>query len=184
MSETPGPFGPWPVQARHVRYQGRFSIVEERRLTPDGEILWTTVEARWDSVTALPLWDDGTVTLVRQYRPPTGGVTLELPGGGVGKQADPAAQAQRELAEEVGIEATELIHLTSAVAFSGAVDAKMHIYLARGLRTVPSAGRDRHEFVEVVRLPFEDLLARVVAGAEADAPLVIATLLARQRGLA
>jgi ADP-ribose pyrophosphatase len=184
MTETPGAFGPWPVQERQVRYQGRFNIVEERRLTPDGEILWTTVEARWDSVVALPLWDDGTVTLVRQYRPPTGGVMLELPGGGVDKGGDPAAQARRELAEEVGIEAAELVHLASVVAFSGAVDANIHIYLARGLQIVPSAGRDRHEFVEIVTIPFEVLLERVVAGELSDVPLVIGTLLARQRGFA
>lgn len=184
MTELPGPFGPWPVVERHVRYRGRFDIVEERRLTPDGEILWTTVVARWDSVVALPLWDDGTVTLVRQYRPPLGRVTLELPGGGADRDADPALWASRELAEEVGIQAAELLPLTTTVAFSGAVDAKIHIFLARGLRAIPSAGRDAHEFVEVIRLPFAELYQWVVAGELADAPLVIATLLARARGLA
>ncbi len=184
MSETPGPFGPWPVLEHHVRYQGRFSIIEERRLTPDGEILWTTVEARWDAVVALPLWDDGTVTLVRQYRPPLGGTVLELPGGGVIKGTDPAEQARRELAEECGIAADDVQPLTTVVAFGGAVDAKMHIYLARGLRRVPPAGRDRHEFIEVVPMAFEELLSKVVAGELIDAPLVVATLLVRQRGLA
>lgn len=184
MTETPGPFGPWPVVDRQVRYQGRFNIVEERRLTPDGEILWTTVEARWNSVVVLPLWDDGQVTLVRQYRPPLGRVTLELPGGGANKGADPAVYAARELAEEVGIAASELSLLSTIVAFSGAVDASIHIFLARGLRVIPSAGRDAHEFVEVVRLPFEELLRMVLANEVVDAPLVVAVLLARQHGLA
>lgn len=184
MSETPGPFGPWPVVERHVRYQGRFNIVEERRLTPDGEILWTTVEARWDSVVVLPLWEDGQVTLVRQYRPPLGSVTLELPGGGANKGADPAVYAARELAEEVGIEASELTRLSTVVAFSGAVDAKVHIFVARGLRSIPSTGRDKHEFVEVVRMPFDELLRMVLANEVVDAPLMIAVLLARQQGLA
>ena len=184
MTDTPGPFGPWPVVERHVRYRGRFDIVEERRLTPDGEILWTTVVARWHSVVALPLWDDGTVTLVRQYRPPLDRVTLELPGGGADRDADPAVWAARELAEEVGIEASDLTLLTTTVAFSGAVDAKIHIYLARGLSAIPSAGRDAHEFVEIVRLPFAELYQRVLAGELVDAPLVIATLLARARALA
>ena len=130
MSETAGPFGPWPVLDRHVRYQGRFNIIEEQRLTPDGEITWTTVEARWDSVVALPLWDDGTVTLVRQYRPPLDAVTLEAPGGGSPKGIDPAVYAARELAEEVGIEVSDLTRLTTIVAFSGAIDAKIHIFLA------------------------------------------------------
>ena len=184
MTDTPGPFGPWPVLERHVRYQGRFNIIEERRLTPDGEILWTTVEARWDSVVVLPLWDDGQVTLVRQYRPPLDRVMLELPGGGLVKGGDPVAQARAELAEECGVEAAEVVPLTSVVAFSGAVDARIHILLARGLRQVTSPGRDRHEFIEVVQMPFESLLQRVVAGELVDVPLVIATLLARQRGLA
>ncbi|MFN8484348.1 MAG: NUDIX hydrolase [Anaerolineae bacterium] len=184
MSETAGPFGPWPVLDRHVRYQGRFNIIEEQRLTPDGEITWTTVEARWDSVVALPLWDDGTVTLVRQYRPPLDAVTLEAPGGGSPKGIDPAVYAARELAEEVGIEARELTRLTTTVAFSGAIDAKIHIFLAQGLRAIPSAGRDAHEFIEIVRVPFEELLRGAVSGEIVDVALVIAALLARQRGLA
>ncbi len=184
MSETPGPFGPWPVVERHVRYQGRFSIIEEQRLTPDGQITWTTVEARWDSVVTLPLWDDGTVTLVRQYRPPLDAVTLEAPGGGTPKGIDPAVYAHRELAEEVGIEAGGLVKLTTVVAFAGAIDAKIHIFLARGLRAIPSAGRDAHEFIEIVRVPFEDVLRGAIAGEVIDVPLVIAALLARQRGLA
>jgi ADP-ribose pyrophosphatase len=184
MPDQPGPFGPWPVLERHVRYQGRFSIVEERRLTPDGEILWTTVSARWDAVVALPIWDDGQVTLVRQYRPPLGQVVLEAPGGGLMKGSDPAAQARVELAEEVGIEAQEMLPLTKIVAFGGAVDAKMHLFVARGLRSIPSTGRDRHEFIEIVRMPFEVLLGQVVAGEIEDAPLATATLIVRQRGLA
>ena len=184
MPDTPGPFGPWPVLERHVRYQGRFSIVEERRLTPDGEILWTTVEARWDAVAVLPLWDDGQVTLVRQYRPPIGQVMLELPGGGLVKGSDPVAQARAELAEECGLAADEVLPLTTAVAFGGAVDARVHILLARGLRPSPPAGRDRHEFIEVVRMPFDEVLRRVVAGEVEDVPLVIGVLLARQRGFA
>ena len=184
MTDTPGPFGPWPVLERHVRYQGRFNIIEERRLTPDGEILWTTVEARWDSVVVLPLWDDGQVTLVRQYRPPLDRVMLEAPGGGLVKGGDPAAQARAELAEECGIAAAEVVPLTTVVAFGGAVDARIHILLARGLARTPSPGRDHHEFIEVVQMPFEELLRRVVAGEVQDAPLVTATLLARQRGLA
>ncbi|MFN8473947.1 MAG: NUDIX hydrolase [Anaerolineae bacterium] len=184
MSVKPGPFGPWPVLARHVRYQGRFNIVEEQRLTPDGEITWTTVEARWDSVVTLPLWDDGTVTLVRQYRPPLNAVTLEAPGGGTPKGIDPAVYAARELAEEVGIDPTELLKLTTVVAFAGAIDAKIHIFLARGLQAIPSAGRDAHEFIEIVRVPFEELLQKAISGEVVDVPLVIAALLARQRGLA
>ncbi|MCW5852659.1 MAG: NUDIX hydrolase [Anaerolineae bacterium] len=184
MTDTPAPFGPWPVLERHVRYQGRFNIIEERRLTPDGEILWTTVEARWDSVVVLPLWDDGQVTLVRQYRPPLDRVMLELPGGGLVKGGDPVAQARAELAEECGIEASEVIPLTTVVAFSGAVDARIHILLGRGLRRVPSPGRDRHEFIEIVQMPFEEVLQRVVAGELVDVPLVVGVLLARQRGFA
>lgn len=183
MTDQPGPFGPWPVLERHVRYQGRFNIVEERRLTPDGEILWTTVSTRWDAVVALPIWDDGQVTLVRQYRPPMGRVVLEAPGGGLMKGGDIAGQVRVELAEEVGIETQELIPLTRIVAFGGAVDAKIHLFVARGLRSIPSTGRDRHEFIEVVRMPFETLLAQVVAGEVEDAALATATLMARQRGL-
>ena len=124
------------------------------------------------------------VVVQERHSPPLGGTVLELPGGGVVKGADPAEQARRELAEECGIAADDVQHLTTIVAFGGAVDAKMHIYLARDLRQVPSAGRDRHEFIEVVPMAYEELLSKVVAGELIDAPLVVATLLVRQRGLA
>ena len=47
-----------------------------------------------------------------------------------------------------------------------------------------SVGRDAHEFIEIVRVPFEELLRGAVSGEIVDVALVIAALLARQRGLA
>lgn len=62
-------------------------------------------------VGVLPLHDDGTVTLIRQLRPAVGGTLLEIPAGRLQPGEDPAACGGRELVEETGLSARELLPL-------------------------------------------------------------------------
>src|SRR5512135_1808590 len=59
----------------------------------------------------LPLHDDGTVTLIRQLRPAVGGTLLEIPAGRLHSGEDPAECGCREMTEETGLSARELVPL-------------------------------------------------------------------------
>ena len=51
----------------------------------------------------VPLFDDGTVVMVSQYRHPIGDYLLEIPAGTMGHGESPLSCASRELEEEVGL---------------------------------------------------------------------------------
>lgn len=136
----------------------------------------------------LAIDDDERVLLLRQYRHAAQRRLVEVPAGLLDQGGeDPEQVARRELAEETGYEAGEWHHLTSVLSSPGISAEVMHLYLARDLREV-----GRGEFVleheeadmETFWAPFDELLDAVVSGAVADAPLVIAVLLAQARGLA
>ncbi|WP_243688542.1 NUDIX hydrolase [Geotalea toluenoxydans] len=66
-------------------------------------------------VAILPLHDDGTVTLIRQLRPATGGFTLEIPAGRLCPGEEPTNCSHRELMEETGLIATNLRPLALSI---------------------------------------------------------------------
>ncbi|MBI3909708.1 MAG: NUDIX hydrolase, partial [Armatimonadetes bacterium] len=99
------------IRSEHV-YRGRVVSLrlDDVRLEDGRVVHWEVVEHA-PSVTIVPVRADGTVVLIEQYRHPTGGVLLETPAGNVGPGETPAEAAQRELAEEIGCRAEELIPL-------------------------------------------------------------------------
>lgn len=87
-------------------------------------------------VAVVPVFDDGRVLLVEQHRPPVGAPVIEWPAGLVGDGGTPeshAAAAQRELLEETGYHAGQLVELGGGYSSGGLTDEYTVFYLARGL---------------------------------------------------
>jgi len=126
---------------------------------------------------ALPLFEDGTVALVRQWRYPLGRYSLEIAAGRIEPGHTPLETAARELEEELGYRAREFLKLSEFQAAPGYCEERLFVYLATELE--PTAQNlDDDEEIEVVRLPFEDALSRVVSGEIDDAKSIITILLA------
>lgn len=126
-------------------------------------------------VGVLPLTDEGEVILVQQFRYAYGEELWEIPAGKLERGEDPAACGARELKEETGYTARELIPLGCIYPSPGYVDEKLYIYLARGLEA-GTATPDEGEFVNVAKIPFNTLLARVMNDEIHDAKTVTAAL--------
>ncbi len=126
-------------------------------------------------VAVLPLNDDATVTLVRQYRYAFSSVLTEIPAGKLDAGEDPKTGALRELKEEIGAHVGELIDLGCVYPSPGFCREILHLYLAREL-TYGESCPDEDEFLEVVRIPFDDLLEQVMQGEIKDAKTVAAVL--------
>lgn len=130
-------------------------------------------------VAILPLHEDGTVTVVRQYRYPFGRVLTELPAGKLDPGEDHRLCALRELEEEVGLTPEELIYLGCLYTSPGFSTEVLHMYLARGLHQ-GECHPDEDEFLEIDRVPLETLVAQIMSGALSDAKTVAAVLKAKQ----
>ena len=132
------------------------------------------------SVVILPLHDDGSVTMIDQYRHPLGRRLRELPAGLLDLPGeDPLATAQRELLEEVGYTARDWSVLVDLVSSPGFSDESQRVFLARGLTQVDRPpGTDEEADLEVVRLPLGDAVRQVLAGEIVNGPAVAGLLAA------
>ncbi len=132
------------------------------------------------SAVILPVFDDGTVALVRQYRHPAVRYLLEAPAGSLFEGERPDDGAARELQEEIGLVAARMEKLTEFFVSPGFCEEKMWVYLATEL----SPGQQRleeDEILEVVRLPIDEALEMITSGEIQDAKTIIALMLAAPR---
>lgn len=148
--------------------------VDQARL-PNGAKTGREVVEHNGGVCILALCEDGTVPLVRQFRYPLGDVLLELPAGKLEREEQPRPAAIRELGEEVGLEPGELTDLGFIYVSPGFCTEKLHMYLARNVKSVP-VHPDEDEFLDIVYLPFEELVAQVMSGEIQDGKTVATVL--------
>ena len=148
---------------------------------PNGKIAKREVAVHVGASAIVPLDEEGNVYLVRQFRAPIGRVLTEIPAGKLdAPQEDRLLAAKRELREETGLEAETWDHLGDIVTTPGFCSEKISLYLARGLRR-GEAAPDEDEFLNLVRVPIEQLHQQILRGEIQDAKTVCAVLLAKER---
>ncbi|GJM44981.1 MAG: ADP-ribose pyrophosphatase [Gemmatimonadota bacterium] len=143
-------------------YRGRVVNLSVEEVTlPNGATTRLEIMKHPGAAAAVPLFEDGTITILRQYRHAVGGWLWEIPAGKLDKPGeDPLDCAQRELAEEAGLAAESWHKLGSIFTTPGFCDEIIHLYLARDLRDVPME-HEVDEVIEVHRMPLEDALAMI-----------------------
>ena len=144
----------------------------------DGRIANREVVEHPGGVAILPLFDDGTVSLVRQFRYPFQEVVAELPAGKLERGEDHRLAALRELEEEVGASCGRLTYLGCLYSSPGFSSEVLHMYLAQEL-TEGSCHPDEDEFLSVERIPFSALVEQVRQGEIKDAKTVALVLKAK-----
>lgn len=118
---------------------------------------------------------EGKVALVRQFRYAYGEELLEIPAGKLERGEDPAAAANRELEEETGLVAEELVPVCVLYPTPGYTDEKIYIYEAKGVRR-GHVHPDEGEFLDVVYVPLEEAYAMISDGRIRDAKTLVALL--------
>jgi ADP-ribose pyrophosphatase len=161
-----------------------FSVHRYHLVDPDGRPYDRFVFRHPGAVTMVPVHDDGTVSMVRQYRAAVDAMVLEVPAG-LRDHGDesPEATARRELAEEVGLEATTWERLIGTWNTPGVSDQHTTIFLATGLTPCehprPDGVEERYMSLETIRL--DDVDALVADGTLRDETTVLGLYLARRR---
>ena len=155
-------------------YQGSlFSFVAEDVILPNGSRAEMAMVRHPGSTAVVPLLDNYLVVMERQYRHAVGEYLLEIPAGTMEPEEAPADCAKRELEEETGFMATQIIEIGRVHIIPAYSDEIIHLYIAKGL--VPSRQRlDKDEIIEIVRYPFQQTLEMIDAGQITDALTILA----------
>ncbi len=159
-------------------WRGRRLWVEQRSLDlPSGRRDYVIVHPG-GAVAILPV-DGDEVVLIRQYRAAIDGWILEAPAGTLEEGEEPDACAARELIEETGLAAAELVPLGPVYTTPGFSDEVIHLYLGRGLSPCTDFEKDEDEQIETVRVRADEVRAMAFDGRIRDAK----TLCLIHRGL-
>ena len=168
------------------KFDGRIvKLYVDKAELEDGKIVTREVIRHPGGVCVLPLTDKNEVMFVKQFRYPHQTVLLEIPAGKLdSKDEDPRKAAARELLEETGAVAEELIELGMFLPACAYSDEAIHMYAAKSL-TFREQKLDADEFLNVFTMPLEQAVQKVLAGEIWDAKTQTALLkvwLLRQQG--
>jgi 8-oxo-dGTP pyrophosphatase MutT (NUDIX family) len=156
--------GPWTIESSERLYADEFAQVWVDEVSRPGVEPSRRVTMRMkEGVAVLALDGEGFAHLVETFRYAVGKRSVEAVQGGVegGEEALPAAR--RELKEELGAEAEELIDLGLVDAITSQVYSPARIFLARGL-TFGEPETESTESLKPLKLKFEEAVRMVMDG--------------------
>jgi len=172
-----------PFETIHSKsvFKGRvFNVRKDEVRRDDGGIMHLDVVEHSDSVTIIPLDQDGNIWFVDQYRHPAGGKLLELPAGVIESGEAAEACAFREIREEIGMACNHLEPIGSFYLAPGYTTEFMYVFLALELYPNPLQA-DEDEFITVERIPAGAAMKMAEEDMIKDVKTLGALLLARSR---
>lgn len=129
---------------------------------PDGKPAFREYCRHIGAVCVIPITDKGEVICVRQYRYPFAEVLLEIPAGKLDFKGEPHLDAvKRELREETGAVSGKLTYLGKFYTSPAILDECIHMYMAEEL-SFGDTDFDEDEFIEVVKIPLNEMVQMVM----------------------
>jgi 8-oxo-dGTP pyrophosphatase MutT (NUDIX family) len=161
----PVAIGPWRRRSRVTAYDNPWiEVFHDEVDRPDGSPgIYGVVHFRNVAVGVVAVDEDGRLLLVGQHRYPLDEYSWEIPEGGVGIGESPEDGARRELREETGFEATDLVPLLRFSLSNSVTDERGVAFVARGLRA-GAAAPDPSEDLETRWATLAEVLAEIDAG--------------------
>lgn len=142
---------------------------------PNGHLTMREVIDHPGGVAVVAIDENDNVLTVKQYRYAFQAVLEEIPAGKLERGEDPLVCAVRELGEETGFTAGRIVPLGAYHSSPGFSSERLYIYLALDLSR-GEAHPDEGEFLDLVKLPFSELLSMVKRGEISDGKTAIAAL--------
>jgi len=157
-------------------YSGKMLKVHEDEVhLPDGSTARREYVAHPGAALILPVFDDDSVLLERQYRYPVAQHCYELPAGKLEPDESSLDTAKRELLEETGYVAQEWSTVCTMLPGIGYSNEHIECFLARKL-SFRGASLDEGEFLETLRLPVGEALQWVRDGTIRDSKTMLGLL--------
>lgn len=185
VQKEPGPVdtttvekvGGWQTLSSQKMYENPWiSLHHQEVRRPNGsEGIYGLVHFKGHATGIVALDEDNNTWLVKQSRYTLNQFSIELPEGGGSRDEDPMESAKRELQEETGLIARHWEKILTLHLSNSVTDEVAHVYLATGL-TQGEQNLDDSEDIEVIKLPFKEVVDMVMRGEITDSITVAAVL--------
>ena len=154
-------------------YKGKIIDLSVETVTlPNGATADLEVITHPGAAAVVPMKDDRTVVMVRQYRHAVGSFIYEIPAGKLHPGEDPSACAAREMEEETGYKVGRLEPVLSFFTTPGFTNEIIHIFVGRDLSPgTQNLGAD--EVLEIIEMPLAQAMDRIEDGTIKDAKTII-----------
>ncbi len=169
---------PWKTRSTELRYENAWvRIRHDEVIDPSGRNgVYGVVSPKSLALGVLPLFDDGTVLLVGQFRYALSQYSWEMPEGGGAKDVAPLDSIRRELREETGHDASEWLPICDMTLSNSVSDERAKCWLAWGLHPLAGgADPESTEDLALWRLPYRELVDLVWSGGITDS-MTVATV--------
>ena len=164
------------ILEQKTEFKGRLiSLQHDRVVTDSGTETVREYVIHPGGVSILARPEPETILLVRQFRYPTGETLIELPAGTLEAGEEPVDTARRELEEETGYVAGEMIYRSAYFTTPGFTNEIMYLYEARNL-TLKTQRLEDDEAIEVLAAPLGQIRTMVRNGEIRDAKTLIGLL--------
>lgn len=130
-------------------------------------------------VAVIPITEDGSIILVKQYRKAVEKFLLEIPAGKLEINEEPRVTAIRELKEETGYSTDNMEYLMEFYTSPGFTNEKIYLFLATDL-VEGEASPDSGEFIEIEKYDIDLLIKMIERGEITDSKTIIGINLAKK----
>ena len=167
-------------QTTLIRKGRVFDFYAENITLPNGVTLDMEIIRHPGAAAIVPVMDDGSVILLKQYRHAVGGFIWEIPAGTLDPGEDARGCAERELSEETGYTARHFERLAVITPLPAYSDERIHLFMATGL-TQAAQNLDEDELLVVHRVEMRQAIKMIADGEIQDAKTIVGLQLAANR---
>lgn len=173
--------GPWEIVDTRIVYQNPWiKLREDKVIRPDGRSgIFGVVEMK-HGISVLPVDDENNVYLTKEYHYAIEKETIEAVSGGIDEGEEKEQAAKRELEEELGIIADEIIYLGEILPLTTMVNITNHLFIAKKLKFSASKPEGT-EIIKMVKYPIQEAINLINEGTICDGTSV--ALIVRSKNL-
>ncbi|HEY0461150.1 MAG TPA: NUDIX hydrolase [Pyrinomonadaceae bacterium] len=168
------------ILSNETIYNGRVFDISVAEIRENDVTYRREIVNHHGSAVIIPVFDDKTIALVRQYRHAAQEYLLEIPAGTLSPNEPPESGAARELEEEIGVTAKNIEKLAEFYVSPGFLTEKMNLFLATDLAE-SMQNLDEDEFLSIERISFEEAFEKIRNNEIRDAKTIIGLILAGAR---